>query len=128
MYFRNTATIRERTYNVVGIEPRLDHRFDMAGIGLTVKVGARLLGETGRRRQYRTQRPISDAGDQIDRMSVLTCRRTSVGSWHAIAARPADIKLAQPVRARSQSSRSDHDRRTVCASVDAGTLPFGSGR
>jgi len=65
VFFRNTATIRDRNYDVVGIEPRLEHRFDTAGIRHTLQVGARVLGETGRQRQYRTDAPSSDAGDQI---------------------------------------------------------------
>lgn len=51
IYFRNADMIRNRAYEVMGIEPQLEHRFDTWGVGHTLTLGTRLHGETGDRRQ-----------------------------------------------------------------------------
>lgn len=62
IYFRNSGTIRDRFYDVAGIEPRFEHRFHTGPIVHTVVLGARFHGETARARQYVTDFPSSDAG------------------------------------------------------------------
>jgi Fe(3+) dicitrate transport protein len=62
VFFRNSGTIRDRTYDVVGIEPRLEHSFFTGSVQHAAVVGMRLHLETGRARQYATDFPTSDAG------------------------------------------------------------------
>ena len=62
IYFRNTNTIRDRSYSVIGVEPRLTYKFTTAGIGHTLEIGARFLGETAHRAQSAGESSISEAG------------------------------------------------------------------
>ncbi len=63
VYFRNSGTIRDRSYDVAGIEPRFEHRFSTGRVVHTAVAGVRLHGETARARQYGTEAPESDAGN-----------------------------------------------------------------
>jgi Fe(3+) dicitrate transport protein len=62
IYFRNTDTILDRNYDVAGIEPRLEHRFETGGIGHTLNAGARVLYETAHYQQRSGSTPSSQDG------------------------------------------------------------------
>ncbi|HEY8088770.1 MAG TPA: TonB-dependent receptor, partial [Polyangiaceae bacterium] len=62
IYFRNTDTILDRHYDVAGVEPRLEHRFETGGLGHTLNVGARALYETAHYEQRSGSTPTSTAG------------------------------------------------------------------
>ena len=62
IYFRDTATVRDRSYTVIGVEPRLSYRFATGKVEHSLEVGARFLSETARRQQRRGETPLSDAG------------------------------------------------------------------
>lgn len=81
IFFRNTSAIRDRKYDVVGIEPTLQHRFETVGVRHTLTVGARFLTEGARRREYVTQTVTSDSGD---------LRTDEQNRTHAIAAYAQD--------------------------------------
>ncbi len=51
IYFANSDTVLDRTYDVAGIEPRLEHRMRTGPLAHTLDVGARLLGETAHYQQ-----------------------------------------------------------------------------
>jgi len=63
IYFRDTATTRDRRYEVLGIEPRLEHRFATGTVRHTLTVGTRLHVETAVRKQFLDEFPTSNAGD-----------------------------------------------------------------
>jgi Fe(3+) dicitrate transport protein len=62
LYFRDTSTVRDRSYQVFGVEPRLEKRFDTAGVGHTLDVGLRLLYETAHRLQSSGATPLAEEG------------------------------------------------------------------
>jgi Fe(3+) dicitrate transport protein len=62
IYFLNTDTVLDRTYQVAGIEPKLEHRFTTGDLGHTVETGARLLGETAHYQQRTGSTYDSDSG------------------------------------------------------------------
>jgi Fe(3+) dicitrate transport protein len=62
IYFRTTDTIRDRSYGVFGVEPRLTHHFVTGGVQHTLDVGARVLAETAHRAQRAGESPLSLAG------------------------------------------------------------------
>ncbi len=62
IYFQNSDTVLDRTYEVAGIEPRFEQRFDTLGIGHTLDFGARLLAETAHYQQRTGQTPTSYSG------------------------------------------------------------------
>nr|UXE44460.1 Fe(3+) dicitrate transport protein FecA [uncultured bacterium] len=62
LYFRTTDTILDRHYEVAGVEPRLEWRFDTGGIGHTLNTGARLLYEAAHYEQRSGNTPTSQAG------------------------------------------------------------------
>jgi len=62
LYFKNATTIPDRSYDVAGVEPRLEHRFPTAGLRHTLVAGARFLGERGERQQRTGETPTSYAG------------------------------------------------------------------
>jgi Fe(3+) dicitrate transport protein len=51
IFFRSTNTIRDRNYQVVGLEPRLEKQFSTGTIRHNVDAGARFLAEFGQREQ-----------------------------------------------------------------------------
>jgi Fe(3+) dicitrate transport protein len=51
IYFAYADTVLDRSYDVAGIEPRLEHRMKTGPLGHTLDVGARLLGETAHYQQ-----------------------------------------------------------------------------
>jgi Fe(3+) dicitrate transport protein len=63
VFFGDKDSILDRTYEVAGIEPRLEHRFSTRGIGHTLDVGARFLVETGQLLQRVGDTPTSTSGD-----------------------------------------------------------------
>ncbi|HSO34424.1 MAG TPA: TonB-dependent receptor plug domain-containing protein, partial [Labilithrix sp.] len=50
VYFRKTRSLRDRRYEVAGIEPQLEHRFATLGVGHRLVVGARAMADVARRR------------------------------------------------------------------------------
>ena len=46
VYFKNANTVLDRDYDVMGVEPRLEHRMTTAGVKHTIDVGGRVLRET----------------------------------------------------------------------------------
>jgi Fe(3+) dicitrate transport protein len=62
IYFRTTDTILDRHYEVAGVEPRLEWRFDTGGLGHTLNTGARLLYEAAHYEQRSGTTPTSQAG------------------------------------------------------------------
>src|SRR5262249_5601482 len=44
-WFRNSDTILDRVYDVIGMEPRLEHRFDTGSVNHTIDFGGRILNE-----------------------------------------------------------------------------------
>ncbi|HZF49796.1 MAG TPA: TonB-dependent receptor, partial [Polyangiaceae bacterium] len=63
IYFRGTSTLRDRSYEVLGIEPRLKQRFDTAGARHTLDAGARVLAESARRTQSQGGSTLATAGE-----------------------------------------------------------------
>ncbi|MRG94430.1 TonB-dependent receptor family protein [Polyangium spumosum] len=62
IYFRNTSTTRDRTYHVLGVEPRLEHRFETGRVRHTITAGVRGHVETADRKQLLGDTPTSEAG------------------------------------------------------------------
>jgi Fe(3+) dicitrate transport protein len=62
LFFRDTDTVRDRSYQVFGVEPRLEKRFDTAGVGHTLDAGLRLLYENARRVQSKGATPVAEEG------------------------------------------------------------------
>jgi Fe(3+) dicitrate transport protein len=62
LFFRDTDTVRDRSYQVFGVEPRLEKRFDTAGVGHTLDAGLRLLYENARRVQSKGATPVAEDG------------------------------------------------------------------
>lgn len=65
IYFRDTNTIRDRSYTVLGIEPRLSYRFTTGAVGHTLQAGGRFLVESAARAQRAGETPLSEAGSSI---------------------------------------------------------------
>ncbi|MEZ4309063.1 MAG: TonB-dependent receptor [Polyangiaceae bacterium] len=64
--FIDRSTLRDRKYDVFGVEPVLNTRFETAGVRHTLTLGTRYMTEGSRRRQYVTQTVKSDSGDLAD--------------------------------------------------------------
>jgi Fe(3+) dicitrate transport protein len=62
IYFSNTSTVLDRTYEVAGVEPRLEHRFSTGDVGHTMDVGARVLVEEAHYQQRTGDYPDSLSG------------------------------------------------------------------
>jgi Fe(3+) dicitrate transport protein len=62
IYFRNENRILDRSYEVAGLEPRLELRFENDGVGQTIDVGARVLAEGAHEEQRAGQTPVSESG------------------------------------------------------------------
>jgi Fe(3+) dicitrate transport protein len=62
IYLRGTTTVLDRDYDVLGVEPRIEHRFETLGVRHTLETGARLLTETARYQQRAGQSVTSSAG------------------------------------------------------------------
>lgn len=62
VYFRDTATIRDRSYQALGVEPKFEHRFATGNVRHTLTLGARGHVETAERLQYLTGFATSNAG------------------------------------------------------------------
>jgi Fe(3+) dicitrate transport protein len=62
IFFEDSTIIPDRTFDVAGIEPRLEHRFSTAGIGHVLHLGTRFLGETAQRASRRGETKLSYAG------------------------------------------------------------------
>jgi Fe(3+) dicitrate transport protein len=62
IYFRNSDTILDRVYDVVGVEPRVEHRLNTGDVAHTFDVGARVLYERANYDQRTGSNPTSYAG------------------------------------------------------------------
>lgn len=62
IYFRNNSTTRDRKYEAMGVEPRLEHRFLTGKIRHTLTTGVRFHAETAERLQYFDEFVTSNAG------------------------------------------------------------------
>ncbi|WP_394820639.1 TonB-dependent receptor family protein [Pendulispora albinea] len=62
IYFKNTNTILDRSYDVAGVEPRFEHRLHTGPVAHTFDVGARLLFERAHYQQRTGDFPTSYAG------------------------------------------------------------------
>jgi Fe(3+) dicitrate transport protein len=51
IYFSNANTVLDRTYDVMGLEPRLEHRLATGDVEHTIDVGGRVLRETAQYQQ-----------------------------------------------------------------------------
>jgi Fe(3+) dicitrate transport protein len=73
LYFRDTRSLRDRTYDVIGIEPRLEHRVETGGVRHRIIVGTRFMVDTARRRLSRGVSPTAESGDLLtdDTTSIL---------------------------------------------------------
>ncbi|WP_394848092.1 TonB-dependent receptor [Pendulispora brunnea] len=65
LYFRKTSQIRERNYNVVGVEPRVEHQFHTGPIAHKLVFGGRMMFDNARRRAFAGASPTSDTGDLL---------------------------------------------------------------
>src|SRR5262249_11575870 len=66
IFFKDTDSILDRSYEVAGIEPRLEHRFTTWGIGHTLDVGARLLAEGAQLLGRQGTTPTSTSGSLMN--------------------------------------------------------------
>ncbi|HSO38983.1 MAG TPA: TonB-dependent receptor, partial [Labilithrix sp.] len=73
VYFRKTRSLRDRRYEVAGIEPQLEHRFATLGVGHRLVVGARAIADVARRRLAGATSPDAETGDLLsdDTTSIL---------------------------------------------------------
>lgn len=62
IYMLHSNTILDRTYDVLGFEPRLEHRFKTLGLRHTLDVGVRGLTESAAYQQRQGDNPGSEAG------------------------------------------------------------------
>lgn len=65
IYFRGTNSVRDRSYTVLGVEPRLTVRFTTGAVAHTLQAGGRFLAENAVRAQRAGETPLSDAGASI---------------------------------------------------------------
>ncbi|HVY46761.1 MAG TPA: TonB-dependent receptor, partial [Minicystis sp.] len=67
IYFKPTDGIVDRTYDVAGIEPKLEQKFTTSWVEHDLEAGARFLVENGHRQQREGSNPDTFAGElQID--------------------------------------------------------------
>lgn len=62
LWFRNSATVLDREYDVMGVEPRAQHRFSTGDVGHTLDFGGRLLNEKAHYQQRAGNSPQSYSG------------------------------------------------------------------
>lgn len=65
IYFRESTSIPDRTFDVAGIEPRFSARFAAGPTRHAIDAGLRLLVERGHREERAGSIPTSDAGDLL---------------------------------------------------------------
>jgi len=63
IYFLNSNTILNRTYDVAGLEPRLETHFATGSVGHKLEYGARILGETAAYQQSTGAYPQATSGN-----------------------------------------------------------------
>lgn len=73
VYFRRTRALRDRGYQVAGVEPQLEHRFATGGVGHRLILGARGMADVARRKLARAPSPDAETGDLLgdDTTSIL---------------------------------------------------------
>ncbi|MEO6599519.1 MAG: TonB-dependent receptor, partial [Polyangiaceae bacterium] len=72
LFFRQTSTLRDRVYDVLGVSTELQHRFQTGTINHRLTVGARAMVDVAQRKLLRAATPTSDDGQ------VLTDDTTSI--------------------------------------------------
>lgn len=65
IFFRSTNSIRDRSYDVFGIEPRFEKRFTTGIVRHNLDVGARFLAESARRDQRAGASPTAWTGEAV---------------------------------------------------------------
>ncbi|AKV03013.1 TonB-dependent receptor [Labilithrix luteola] len=63
LYFRNTRSLRDRSYNVAGVEPQLEQRFDTGSVNHRLIVGGRAMIDSARRKLSNGTTPTAETGD-----------------------------------------------------------------
>ncbi|MDB4947019.1 MAG: TonB-dependent receptor [Labilithrix sp.] len=63
LYFRRTRTLRDRRYEVAGVEPQLETRFTTGPALHRLIVGGRMMADVATRRQARGDSPTAEVGD-----------------------------------------------------------------
>lgn len=73
LYFRKTRSLRDRRYEVAGVEPQIEHRFLTGDVDHRLVVGGRVMADVARRRLSRGTTPDADTGDLLtdDTTSIL---------------------------------------------------------
>ncbi len=65
LFFRDTTSIPDRTFDVAGVEPKVTAHLRTGGVEQTIDAGLRLLYESGHRQQRAGTTPTSDAGNLV---------------------------------------------------------------
>jgi Fe(3+) dicitrate transport protein len=63
IYFRKTRSLRDRRYEVAGVEPQLEHFFATGAVAHRLVVGARAMADVARRRLASGTTPETSTGD-----------------------------------------------------------------
>lgn len=63
IYFRDSSLIRDRHYQVVGLEPQFEARFTTGALRHTLTFGGRFNAEFGQRRELHTDEVVADTGE-----------------------------------------------------------------
>lgn len=73
LYFRNTRSLRDRIYDVFGIEPQIETRFATGSVVHKVIFGARAMGDIANRRLAQADSPTAETGNLLsdDTTSIL---------------------------------------------------------
>lgn len=101
--FRNTRSLRDRQYDVAGVEPQVEHRFDTGSVNHRLIVGGRVMIDSAKRKLSRGQNAAAETGD------VVTDDTTSIWGMAAYAedrmAFRDDLLVTPAVRVEHSYSR-----------------------
>ncbi len=62
LYFRGTSTLRNRLYDVVGVEPNIEQRFATFGVAHKLTLGVRAMGDVAKRQQSHATSDVAEQG------------------------------------------------------------------
>ena len=65
LYFRNTSTLRDRDYDVLGISTELEHRFQTGPFNHRVRVGVRAIEDVAHRKLSAGDTPTAESGQAL---------------------------------------------------------------
>jgi len=65
LFFKPTATLQPRTYELLGLEPSVEHRFFTGPIAHKLTLGGRAMVDRARRRSFQTAFSTSDSGSSL---------------------------------------------------------------